>query len=321
MQLNLPVLEHLQDSDNILIAGAGGGFDIFCGLPIYFTLREMDKTVHLANYSFSTLPLIQRISDPEILVEGTLIGTRGDVRTHIGYSPESYLTEWFMNVRDEEVPVWTFQKVGVKLLHQLYIKLINHLNIDAIIMIDGGVDSLMIGDEEGAGTLLEDTVSLTAVSQLDVPVKILACLGFGAELEVSHHNALMNMAALIKAGAFLGSCALTKQMPVYTQYESACRYVWEQPEHHKSHINMRVVSATQGETGNHHMYHDYRPLEVYVSPLMSLYWFFDADAVNARSLLAPHLKDTVDIQDAWNITMKLRSKKNAINKLQRKLPY
>ena len=230
-----------------------------------------------------------------------------------------FLTLWFKDVYGEDVPVWIFQKVGVKLLHQLYKRLLLHLNIDALILIDGGVDSLMIGDEEGAGTLLEDTVSLTAASQLDVPVKILACLGYGAELEVSHHNAMQNMAALIKEGAFLGSCALTKQMPVYEKYEAACRYVWAQPEHHKSHINMRVVSATQGEMGDHHLYTDYRPLEVYVSPLMSLYWFFDADAVNARSILAPHIKDTLSIEEAFNITLQVRAQQ--ATRKHRPLPY
>lgn len=55
MRLNLPILDQLQSSQNILIAGAGGGFDVFAGLPIYFTLREQGKTVHLANFSFADL--------------------------------------------------------------------------------------------------------------------------------------------------------------------------------------------------------------------------------------------------------------------------
>jgi hypothetical protein len=52
MHLNLPILDQLMAHENILIAGMGGGYDIFCGLPIYFDLRARGKQVHLANYSF-----------------------------------------------------------------------------------------------------------------------------------------------------------------------------------------------------------------------------------------------------------------------------
>ena len=90
MQLNLPILEQLKDSENILIAGAGGGFDIFCGLPIYFTLREMGKTVHLANYSFSHVELIQRVSEPHVLVDKVLVGTGGEMQMPLPYAPESF---------------------------------------------------------------------------------------------------------------------------------------------------------------------------------------------------------------------------------------
>lgn len=55
MQLNLPILEQLSACKNLLIAGMGGGFDIFCGLPIYFELQGRGQTVHLANFSFSLI--------------------------------------------------------------------------------------------------------------------------------------------------------------------------------------------------------------------------------------------------------------------------
>src|SRR5207247_5346603 len=53
--LKLPLYAAIEESQNILLAGAGGGFDIFCGLPLYFGLRSGGKQVHLANLSFSDL--------------------------------------------------------------------------------------------------------------------------------------------------------------------------------------------------------------------------------------------------------------------------
>ena len=39
--LRLPFFDELELAENILIAGAGGGYDIFCGLPLYFGLRAL----------------------------------------------------------------------------------------------------------------------------------------------------------------------------------------------------------------------------------------------------------------------------------------
>jgi hypothetical protein len=48
MQLNLPILEQLAGCHRLLIAGMGGGFDLFCGLPIAFALQERGFEVYLA---------------------------------------------------------------------------------------------------------------------------------------------------------------------------------------------------------------------------------------------------------------------------------
>lgn len=323
MKLNLPFLDKLSDSKNILIAGIGGGFDVFCGLPIYFTLKEMDKTVHLANYSFSSLEIVSHycntITLEEQLLEGATAGIPSSLQ--LGYYPEGYLSQWFQKEYKQDVPVWMFAKVGPVMLTPLYQQLVDHLEIDAMILLDGGVDSLMIGDEAGAGTFLEDTISMISIEALDVPVKILACLGFGAELEVAHHNALANMATLTQQGAFLGACALTQDMPVYQLYEDACRYVWEQPSHYKSHINMRVVSAVTGEFDNHHIYDDYVPRPVYVSPMMSLYWCFDADAVIKRSLVANHIRHTKTIEEAFQASIEFRKMMQDKARPHKPIPY
>ncbi len=53
-----PLFAALEDSERILVAGAGGGFDVYAGLPLAFALMGLGKTVHLANLSFSALDLI-----------------------------------------------------------------------------------------------------------------------------------------------------------------------------------------------------------------------------------------------------------------------
>jgi len=302
MKLNLPIFDRLANSQNILIAGAGGGFDVFSGLPLYFALREQGKTVHLANYSFTDFEIAGIVSQLELLVDGLVMGGRAPVMKRFPYFPEGYLSQWFKEVRSEDVTVWMLAKVGVAPLVMAYEALIEHLKIDALILVDGGVDSIMRGDEIGAGTLVEDSISLAAADTLDIPVKILACIGFGTEVEeaVCHYNALENIAALAKEGAFLGSCALVPQMEAFQLFEAACRYVWEQPGHAKSHISTRIIPAVQGQFGNYHMYpNDSLGIaNIFISPLMSLYWFFDAASVIKRNLLIDLLRPTLTTHEA-----------------------
>jgi hypothetical protein len=322
VQLNLPILDKLANSQNILIAGAGGGSDVLCGLPIYFALKELGKTVHLANYSFTEFRLAQFVGEPEILIEDTLIGARGSVNDPIQYYSEGYLAQWFAKVYQEDVTIWMFAKIGVKPLVTSYRALVKRFKIDAIILVDGGVDSLMRGDENGAGSLLEDSISLAAVSQLDVPIKILSCIGFGTEVEdgVCHGLALENMAALAKQRAFFGSCSLTPQMPVFQQYEAACRYIWEQPKHFKSHISTRVIPAVNGEFGDYHMYVDHNSATgIYVTPLMGLYWFFDAQAVAERNLLTKALETTETFDAARQVSFSVRE--NIKRRPRQLIPY
>jgi hypothetical protein len=42
-------------SHRVLVAGVGGGFNVYAGLPIYERLRTLGKEVFLANLSFVSL--------------------------------------------------------------------------------------------------------------------------------------------------------------------------------------------------------------------------------------------------------------------------
>jgi len=54
------------------------------------------------------------------------------------YFPEFQLSEWFRNKEKLEVPVYTFDRCGVVPMKKAYRELIKHLNLDAIVLVDGG---------------------------------------------------------------------------------------------------------------------------------------------------------------------------------------
>jgi hypothetical protein len=97
MQLvNLPLFSELEAADTILLAGAGGGFDIFCGLPLYFSLQAMGKKVYLANLSFSNLP------KDGVRLSPTMLEVTADTPCPRNYFPERHLASWFRE-RGEEI--------------------------------------------------------------------------------------------------------------------------------------------------------------------------------------------------------------------------
>lgn len=291
--LNLPISvnKQLENCNNILIAGAGGGSDILCGLPLYYSLLKQGKKVHLANLTHTDLKTIHEHADP-IQLGTALFGANSIIKVPSQNYLEGYLSQFFKAALNQDTVVWMLDRTAVLILKKAYERLIEYLHIDAIIFVDGGVDSIMRGDEDGSGTMLEDTLTLAATKDIQLP-KILACIGFGTEIEeaLNHYRALENISNIIKQEGFYGNCSLVSYMNSFKFYKTACEYIWNQPGHKRSHISTRIIPAAEGEFGNFQMYESENPVEVCISPLMNLYWFFNADAAVYNNTIIPHIEN------------------------------
>lgn len=92
------------------------------------------------------------------------------------------MSQWFRRSEKEEVPIYTIDRsAGVKPSRQIYTVLAERLSLDAIVLVDGGTDSVMRGDEDGNGSPEEDMTTIAALKKVPVGIKILACLGFGVD--------------------------------------------------------------------------------------------------------------------------------------------
>src|SRR5579862_5954998 len=131
LEFRLPFFEELDKAENILLAGAGGGFDVCTGLPLYFLLKNAGKQVHLANLSFSTLFASNGKVLAPALVEVTA-KTEGSLR----YFPEQYLARWFQ-LRGEDVPIYCFDRTGARPIAEGYQVLIERLQPDTVLLVDG----------------------------------------------------------------------------------------------------------------------------------------------------------------------------------------
>ncbi|ODT74209.1 hypothetical protein ABS71_05945 [bacterium SCN 62-11] len=56
-------------------------------------------------------------------------------------------------------------------------------------------------------------------------------------------------------------------------------------------VNGSILSATEGEFGDVHSTSRTRGSELFINPLMSLYWGFDLAKVAERNLYLPRLRD------------------------------
>ncbi|MFC4501629.1 MULTISPECIES: DUF1152 domain-containing protein [Streptomyces] len=287
-----PLFTRLRDARRVLVAGAGGGFDVYAGLPLALALRSAGKEVHLANLSFTELYGLptEVWAAPDVAVVRPDTPARGD------YFPEHTLATWLAE-HDQPDTVYAFPRVGAGPLRDAYRALLDHLGgVDAIVLVDGGTDILMRGDEHGLGTPEEDMASLAAVHALtDVPHRLVACLGFGVDAHhgVNHSLVLENLAALDREGAYLGAFSLPRESREGALYLDAVAHAQASTPSHPSIVNGSVAAAVRGDFGDVRFTDRTRNSELFVNPLMAVYFCVDAVGLARRNLYLDRLTDTV----------------------------
>ncbi|MFD9101569.1 DUF1152 domain-containing protein [Streptomyces virginiae] len=285
-----PFFARLADAERILVAGAGGGFDIYSGLPVALSLLHQGKDVHLANLSFSHLaglPLEDWVT-PDLAAVTPLTAP------HQAYFPERTLAQW-LETHGYPSTVYAFPQTGVQPLRDAYRALVDLHRIDAIVLVDGGTDILMRGDEAGLGTPEEDMASLAALAALDdVPERLVVSVGFGVDAYhgVSHALVLENIAALEREGAYLGAFSLPRSTREGALYLDAVAHAQDHTPERPSIVNGSIAAAVRGSFGDVRFTARTHGSELFVNPLMSLCFAFDLPGLAARCLYLDRIEDT-----------------------------
>lgn len=297
--LELPFFSHLDGAESILIAGAGGGFDVFPGLPLYFALRGSGPRVHLANLSFSDLHASSAGRLAPALFEVT-----ADSQGSAGYFPEAHLARW-LREQGDETSIYCFDRTGARPLLTAYRALVERLGVDTLVLVDGGTDSLMRGNEAGLGTPHEDIASIAAAHQLDLRTKLLVCLGFGVDTYhgVCHAHFLEAVADLIRKDAYLGAWSLTREMPEVRLFQEATDAVNRAMPDNPSIVCASILSAIDGRFGDYHATSRTAGSRLFINPLMSLYWCFQLDAVAERLLYLDAIRNT---DSFWEMLLEIQ---------------
>ena len=287
---HLPIWQRLQDSHNILLAGAGGGFDVYSGIPIYESLLQLGKRVVLANYSFTWL---EETTAQEVFPHCYKIRMGDSDLSGRNYFPEKHLCAYY-GTQGKYLTVYGFQRVGVKPILKAYQYLIKEHSIDTIILIDGGTDSLMFGDEEGLGTPVEDICSMVAAHRTGLKNQLLLSIGFGVDHfhGVSHYRFLENMAELTKDGGYLGALHLLPGMAEAQVFLDLVAYANTHMKRRPSIVANSIASAIDGHYGDYHRTSRTVGSELWINPLMSIYWGFDLHQLIRKVKYYDRIKDS-----------------------------
>lgn len=300
--MQIPADDHLRAATSVLVFGAGGGYDILGSVPLLVALRASGKRVTLAGVTFSSLHGLPDTT-PDA-AHSCLLRVGGGAATNDAYCPEAWLARW-LSQRGLGEAVWVVSKVGVRPLRAAMAHLIQSVAADAVVLVDGGVDVVLKGDETSVGTPAEDLASLCALSGLSVAVRIIMCLGFGSELRdgIPHAQVLERIAELARLGGYLGAVSLHPQSAEGVAYLEALQFVQAgQTQQRGSHVQSTVAAAMAGSFGGA------RP-DQWVSALSAVCWFFSVPEVAQSHLFLGQLEDTESI---WDVTAMIRGCRKSI---------
>lgn len=289
--MQAPFLQEISKARSVLIAGAGGGFDIVSGIPLYLYLRSLGKQVVLANLSFTALPF----SDSEEVFAGTYHVT--EASADLPYFPEKHILNWLRSRSEFPYVYGLSNRMGVLPLSQAYSHLVERHDIDTLVLVDGGTDSLMFGDEPKVGTIVEDACSIVAAARTAVTSRFLVAIGFGVEHDLNHHACLENISALVKNGHYLGAQSLTNQMMEGQAYLDLVDYLNSKMVLHESIVTNSIASAMQGEFGDFHPTTRTKGSVQFISPLMSLFWFFRLEGVASQLRFSSSIENSMTMDE------------------------
>jgi hypothetical protein len=304
-------LQRLADPSirTVLLCGCGGGFDFVHSLTLYPELRRLGKKVVLGSYSFGDPAKIT--GAPVIFEEEGVSAVRATAACTPDreYGPEvhvcSFLDAWEPAQAPHFVYAYYARDFTVPLLTRLYRQFRDAHAADAIVLVDGGSDSIMAGDEEGLGDPIEDVVSVATAAALEgLKAKVLIAIGLGTDRfnHVSDAATLRAVAELTRAGGFLGAVALEPEAPGSRFYRDCLEHIYQR-QGFRSVLAGTIASAIEGWFGRDEvppvLQRRVRPGQLFLWPLMAMLWGFDVEAVARRSLIAGWVRECRTVRECY----------------------
>jgi hypothetical protein len=234
----------------VAIAGCGGGYDIFGGIPLYFDAINEAKKIILINFSFTDSQSF------EISVKSGLarMYTRylfciNRYENHDGISedffPEARLASY---LNHSVYAILIHENPKLSDITESYNHIIqNEGSIDVFYLVDGGCDVLLTGTEQGLGTPVEDMMHLKVINNLNIREKYV--MAIGVDVDVAHgvklDDLIKRLEQLDKYKVDEKLLKLNNQNVIkYTDAVKSC-----QPTN--SIVQSLIIASLEGHTGHY----------------------------------------------------------------------
>jgi hypothetical protein len=120
------------------------------------------------------------------------------------------------------------------------------------------------------------------------------CLGFGIDAHhgVNHSQVLENLAALDRAGGYLGALSIPSTSREAVLYRDAVAAAQAATPLRPSIVNGQIAAATRGAFGNVQFTRRTTGSTLFVNPLMAIYFTVDLDTLAAHCRYLDRIENT-----------------------------
>ena len=216
LNLPLPVILQLKKAKNVLVLGVGG-FDIFNCLPVYFSLEKVGVKAHLSSFPQAHWDNMGNFAELIPMSYGC-VGVGGNTLQVSDNFPEAYLASWFRETKQLDIKIWALKKdQSIEECSKSFEVLTKHLGIDAIVIVDSGIDSMMTGNEDKevlTKSFIGSSLVLKSVENLGIDL-ISVCYNNGDKNYKIINKTLYNLST---QGGFYGGCFILNYMKSYEEF-------------------------------------------------------------------------------------------------------
>lgn len=187
----------------VILAGCGGGCDIYGAMPLYYQFKDSAPEIIIVNLSFAHPGILREQICAEEVVDGCFKINQGSQFDDRDYLPECLLAN---KLNHTVYAICNYDTVQSIL--NSYLAITRDLNEYDFYLVDGGCDVLLSGNETALATYVEDMMHLKAVLQLQRAQNIYVC-AIGLNVDCGHgvleHELIKRLEDLQDNGTLISS--------------------------------------------------------------------------------------------------------------------
>jgi len=226
---------------NIILSGCGGGYDVFCTIPLFY--ENQDKNRIVVSLSFTDESFLLKLTEKKEVLQLYknlfLIDSQKITDINNKYFPEYYLSKHLKH------PIYLILKdTTINDINCAYKIIINNLKIKELYLVDGGCDLLLSGRESDLASPVEDMMHLKAILELPIQNKYACAVGMPCDCSSLPRKELLQRLEELED-------ILLEKKVWSLQNENITRYyqIVNDSRIDKTIVNCLICSALEGKKG------------------------------------------------------------------------